>query len=209
MTLRSARIELVARRALDDRASAAVALGWYRRAHDWASTMADVCGMSAGTVVGVVAALSPLNGWESQLEWTPKILAAWNHDAHGSTPHLVATAHEWLPGPGLGTNKRKAARILCGEDPDDVLGGSKVRAFFANILGDSDSVCIDRHAWAIATGDFGSVCITPKRYRDTVAAFQCAAANLRAAFPRVEGLTPAGVQALTWEWWRANEGDRF
>jgi len=208
--IRAARVELVARRALDDRPQALVGLAWYRNAHAWAESLAAAFGLPVETVVGVVAALSPLNGWDSQLEWTPRILRAWAWDlADRST--AVETAAEWIPGPGLGANKRKAARILCGESPLDVLGGSKVRAFYANIRGDETAVCVDRHAWAIATGDVaGDVSITAKRYRETVAAFTCAAANLRAAFPALSDvLTPAGVQALTWVWWRDNTGDRF
>lgn len=199
--IHAARIELAARRALDDVSGARVHLGWYRDAHQWAQALATAYGLTVETVVGVVSALSPLNGWESQLEWTPRILDA----ARGT----VDSASEWIPGPGLGANKRKAARILCGAEPLDVLGGNKVRAFYANICGDETAVCVDRHAWAIATGT-NSVSITDKRYRATVAAYQCAAANLRAAFPKLADLlTPAGVQALTWVWWRANEGSRF
>ena len=206
--IRAARIELVARRALDSRSAAVSACRWYSDAHAWADSLATAFGLPVETVVGVVAALSPLNGWESQLEWTPRILRAWG-DVDRS--RAVETAGGWIPGPGLGANKRKAARILSGEAPLSVLGGSKVRAFFANIMGDETAVCVDRHAWAIATGDVaGDVSITAKRYRETVAAFTCAAANLRAAFPALSDvLTPAGVQALTWVWWRDNKGDRF
>lgn len=202
----SARIELVARRALDDRAGALFAMGWYRRARQWADALADVYGLPAETVIGVVAALSPLNGWESQLQWTPRILRAWAESS--ASDGMVATASVWLPGPGLGTNKRKAARILCGEDPLDVLSGPKVCAFFRNIMGDENAVCVDRHAWAIAHGG-ALVTLTPKRYLETADAFREASVALREAYPALaDSLTPAGVQALTWAWWRAHPGDR-
>ena len=226
----SARIELVARRALDDRAGALFAMGWYRRARQWADALADVYGLPAETVIGVVAALSPLNGWESQLQWTPRILRAWSKRAV-ECAELVAEfealggrgvdiadridalqssddAPDWLPGPGLGTNKRKAARILCGENPLDVLSGPKVCAFFRNIMGDENAVCVDRHAWAIAHGG-ALVTLTPKRYLETADAFREASVALREAYPALaDSLTPAGVQALTWAWWRAHPGDR-
>lgn len=210
----SARVELVARRALDD---SATGLGWYRRALEWAQELSTVYGVPVETVAGVVAALSPLNGWASQLLFTPRILAAWtavrdsaeNLDTRAA--RFVETASEWIPGPGLGGNKRKAARIFCGESPLDVLGGFKVRAFYRSIMtrGDTDDVCIDRHAWSIADGGaLGS--LTPKRYRTAAAAYVSAAANLRAAFPRIASrLTPSNVQALCWIWWRDNPGSRF
>lgn len=116
-----------------------------------------------------------------------------------------------LPGPGFKANKAKALRILKGEEPLDVLSGAKVRAFFACIMGEGNEVCVDRHAWAIAAGpEAAGLSLTDKRYRETAEAYRSAAGALRLAFPSLASdLTPAGVQALTWVWWRANEGARF
>lgn len=194
----TARIELVARRALDDREPALRALGWYARAREWAGSLAVLNSLPVETVVGVVAALSPLQSWEEQLTYTPLALSAF----WGGQP---------LPGPGFGANKNKAQRILQGERPLDVLSGAKVLAFFRAIMGDTDAVVIDRHAWAIASGpDAVGLSLTDKRYRETAEAYRAAAASLRVAFPALaELLTPAGVQALTWVYWRENPAARF
>lgn len=202
--LSTARIELVARRALDDRESARRALAWYRTAQEWARSMADRYSLPLASVVGAVAALSPQQSWEEQLTYTPLVLEAFRQGRA-------------LPGPGFKANKAKAWRILSGERPADVLSGAKVRAFFSCIMVATDyympheNVCIDRHAWAIAAGmEAAGLSLTDKRYRETAEAYRSAAGALRLAFPELaHELTPAGVQALTWVWWRANEGARF
>lgn len=205
--MRAERIELVARRALDNRAEALKALDWYHDAREYAQGLAKDYRLSRATVVGVVAALSPQSGWTDQLAWTPRVLASfWTVDERASIEE-IATA---LPGPGFLANKRKAARILKGADPLSVLSGPKVRAFFSSIMGATDDVCVDRHAFAIAWGPDAPPTLTAKRYRDTVTAYRIASARLRSAFPSMGWmLTPTGVQALTWVWWRDNPTDRF
>ena len=213
-----ARIELVARRALDCRVSARTALGWYGEARAFCEALAGAYGFPLRSVVGAVAALSPMQEWRTQLKFTPTILddfrdaiadAGFVLGADDPADVVLDDFAARIVGPGFLGNKRKAARILLGADPLAVLGGQKVRAFYRCILGDSGAVCVDRHAWSIADG--GAVgALTEKRYRTTVAAFVGAAANLRAAFPALASeLTPAGVQALTWVWWRDNPGERF
>jgi hypothetical protein len=188
-----ARIELVARRALDDAKAADVSLGWYRAARDYCASLGPV-----ETVAGIVAALSPLNTWEDQLRFTPLVIAA----ARDKLP---------LPGPGFSANKRKAVAIASGADPSTVLAGDKVVAFYRCIVtaGETDAVCVDRHAWAIAHGTGADRYLTAKRYRETAAAYVAVAAGLRARDPSDVRLTPANVQALTWVWWRDNPGLRF
>lgn len=197
----AARVELAARRALDDRDAARAALEWYDRARAWAESLAAAYGFTLEAVAGAVAALSPNVTWESQLEWTPRVLEAFRVDA------------EALPGPAYGRNKGKAAAILAGADPLEILGGPKVRAFYAGIMagGNTAAVCIDRHAWALAYGAGAvDVCLTAKRYRDAAQAYRDATAALVRAFPTLEAeLTPARVQALTWVYWRANPEGRF
>lgn len=196
--LNSARIELVARRALDDRESALRALRWYADAQAWARSLSGSHGIALPSIVGAVAALSPQQSWQEQLTYTPAVLDAF---ALGNA----------LPGPGFKANKDKALRILQGEAPLAVLSGDKVRAFFLSIMGDTENVCVDRHAWAIAAGpDAVGLSLTEKRYRETAEAYRSAAAALRLAFPMLaESLTPAGVQSLTWVYWRNNPCERF
>lgn len=176
------RIELCARRALDDRPSADKARGWYTDAREFCAELARSYDVSTRTVVGVIAALSPMQVWDDQLVWAPRILQAWK-------------IGQPIPGPGFSSNKAKARRILEGEYPHDVLRGDKVRAFYACILGDQEAVCIDRHAQAVAWGP-GAPRLTAKRYRDTARAYREVGARL--------DIPPAELQALCWVWHRAN-----
>lgn len=195
----AARVELVARRALDDAARARDGLDWYENARRFCAGIGRPYGLSVESTAGALAALSPQVSWDVQTAWAPAILDAWKQGA------------PILPGPGYGRNRAKAARILDGAPPLDVLGGPKVRAFYRSIVsaGATDAVCIDRHAWAIAGGG-PALKLTDKRYREAARAYVDAAAALRAAFPELApSLTAARVQALTWVWWRDNAADRF
>lgn len=207
----AARVELTARRALDNRPEAYRALTWYADARRFCVGIGRPHGLTVETVAGAVAALSPQVSWREQVSYAPAILDAW---AQGLT-------FRRFPGPGYNANKRKAARILAGGAPLDVLGGPKVRAFYRAITSagaDPEAVCIDRHAWALACGAEKSgprggapvPKLTDKRYREAAAAFTLAAERLRAAFPDLaERLTAPNVQALVWEFWRASQATLF
>ena len=107
---------------------------WYERAHEEAKKV------GRGDVrrgAGIIAAISPLSDWDRN----------------------VAEAHELrktgnIQSALIPDNVVKAQRIHAGEDPDEVLGGHKVRNFFANIHDPSNKepVTIDRHAYDIAMG---------------------------------------------------------
>lgn len=217
----AARIELIARRALDDRAQALLALEWYAEAKALCAEWSARCRHATlGDVVGIVAALSPQSGWLDQLKWTSRILqqlrtADFSDTSTTAEGYRIAVAElsSHIPGPGFNSNKRKAARIWLGEEPLEVLSGPKVRAFYVCIMsaGQTDQVCIDRHAWSLAVGLEGaSLHLTPKRYRETVAAYSAAAALLRASHASLAAkLTAPNVQALTWIYWRGNPEMRF
>lgn len=203
----AARIELLARRALDDRNKALAALAWYAEAKALAAEWSARCPVSTlGDIVGMLAALSPQNGWLDQVIWMPRILQQCRTLQGRDIPAEDLAEH--IPGPGFTANKRKAARIWLGESALDVLSGPKVRAFYVCIMtaGHTEQVCIDRHAWSIAAGLEGaSLHLTPKRYRETVAAYHAAAAMLRASYPGLAArLTAPNVQALTWVYFKDN-----
>jgi hypothetical protein len=68
----------------------------------------------------------------------------------------VASARNFIEGngsvQGYPANKAKAERIAKGESPDAVLGGDKVRSFFANLIGSRVAVTVDVWAQRAATG---------------------------------------------------------
>lgn len=141
---------------------------------------------------GVIAALSP------QLSWTRNADLACRLYGDGS----LDESH------GLGANIRKANRIHAGEDPDEILGGHKVRAFFSNIADPaaSPAVTVDRHAHDVARGrrysDAERVAksglSSPRIYGAFVAAYERAANEV--------GATPLQIQATTWVTWRRIHG---
>lgn len=162
-------------------------LNWYTAAYDQAVFLADYYSTYSTTqVAGVLAALSPQVSWKRNLELAESAIVS----------HLSG-----LPITGqTGDNCTKAQRILDGSSPLDVLGGLKVRAFYQCIMakGQTDSVCIDRHALAAwyCPGQVVWGSLTPKRYHAVAADYVTAA--------RVLGVSPAVCQAVVWCAWRCS-----
>lgn len=163
---------------------------WYARARALAT---DLDPADPRRAAGVIAALSP------RLTWTGNVSAA-------------RAAYAGLPIPTLKANALKARAILDGADPLDVLGGLKVRAFYACIVDDAtDAVCVDMHAHDIAVGR-----VTDDATRGMLArvgAYDAVADAYRSAariISRETGETvPAYiVQATTWVTWRRTDWHR-
>jgi len=101
-----------------------------------------------------------------------------------------------------GINKDKAIKIL--EATEDqylaILNGRKVTNFYLSIIGDSDAVCVDGHAYSIWVGERISTNKTPAigvvLYREISADY----VNATKAINRAEGTnyTAAQIQAITW-----------
>lgn len=150
---------------------------WYDRASDTAAALAAGSGLPYARCAGVIAALSPRVSWSVNVRAAAAIVDA---AAYGRAEPVVA---------GLGANRRKAWRIATGADPADVLGGDKVRAFYANITGDLSAVTVDVWAASAALGrPVGS--IGHAMYARIADAYRMAA-TLRAVSPRT-------MQAAVW-----------
>ena len=161
-----------------------LALDWYSHASQFCAELEDDFTLGKNVAAGIIAALSPKQRWDTQVRDTPGIIRE-------------LQAGKYPSGIGFFSNKNKAVRIFQGEDPLEVLGGDKVRNFYLNLTGDDHAVCIDRHALSISgfsskSADAGS--LTSGVYSRIAFAFKCAAQNL--------GLTPSGIQALTWCYFR-------
>lgn len=154
---------------------------WYADAHDIAADMAAGTPYSTDQVVGVIAALSPINPWEQNIKLAQRMI-----DSRGTLDEGYLKA-------GLS----KARRILAGEDPWAVLNSQKVRAFFECIRdqGQTDMVCVDRHALSIWYGfPITDTRIGAPMYRKIADAYRQAA---------IEAEMPAAIlQATTWVVWR-------
>jgi len=137
-------------------------------------------------VAGIIAVLSP------GLDWKTNVAAADRALMRAPT------------GPGYPRNWEKAARIVSGQRPEEVLIGPKVTAFYRLVRdgGNPIDVCVDGHAANMALGR------GKRLLKDSdVSATEIAAAQ--AGFRRAAqelGVWPCAIQAATWLGWRASGG---
>ena len=149
---------------------------WYATAHDLATMLADG---ETRKGAGVIAALSANKRWSLNCTLAERAFKIGRPSGH---------TRDAL---------RKAERIMCGEDPTDVLPmGSKTGHFFRCIAdpSDPDAVVIDRHAHDVAVGEtYGNRdrgLSVPSRYALLAHCYREAAQRL--------GELPSTVQAVTW-----------
>lgn len=165
----------------------AAGMSWYADANTFARTLDPARFHRAA---GVIAALSPMNGWQNNKN-KAALLYAQNGGGEGV---------------GLKSNVLKAQRIYAGEDAYDVLGGDKVRAFFSTIVDpyNSDSTpVIDRHAFDIAVGR-----VTDDKTRGILSRkgeYERFADVYREA-AALAGIGSPQMQAVTWMEWRRGKG---
>lgn len=164
----------------------AAGLAWYDTAGEYAASLASEYGTTVRHAAGIIAALSPSTPWQRNVLDAREVLAAFA--ARAPLTHKCST---------YGANVVKAARIASGEQPEDVLGGLKVNAFYACILGDRDRVCVDRWAARVAL-NVNLDKVSDVQYR------HCAEAYARAA--KILGVPAREVQAVTWVVIRAEHG---
>lgn len=169
---------------------------WYDRASVAAAEIAAECSLSLSVVAGVVAALSPNNRWERNV--MDATLLCRLFVAGG------ATAAETCKVSTYSANKRKALAILAGSHPLETLGGLKVRAFYACLIGSTTSVCVDGHAYAIWAGERIPTTKTPKISAKLYASISAAYIQAADTINAVTGASysAAQMQAITWLTWR-------
>lgn len=161
---------------------------WYENAYGLADALATKHGTTAEIAAGVIAALSPLNSWGSNLNLAEAFLRA-------------GGLHAGYLSAGLA----KARAILAGADIEPTLSGAKTINFYRSIItAGREGVCIDRHAWSLAVNvryEEGNIpTLKGKRYTLAVEAYKRAAKILSREYG--ETFTPAQVQAVTWVLWR-------
>lgn len=150
---------------------------WYLTANQIATLLAE--GNTAAGA-GVLAALSPQKAWHLNKRLAEQAFAS--GEARGNVGDAV----------------RKAERIMLGEDPLEVLPtDSKTWNFYRSIMdpSDPDPVCVDRHAFDLATGEVngsGNRSLTKRRYAAVAHSYREAARRL--------GEVPSALQAITWCW---------
>ena len=176
------RLESILSRATDDERLDGAQ--WYGAAQTIARIVADGLDLPLTHGAGIVAALSPQCSWDENVN---RALAFADGDDVAGMPD------------GL----RKAKAIASGQHPATVLGGRKVRSFYANIVGCHNAVTVDRHAVAIVfdrplTDKEIKVLERPGPYSVIAAAYRTVA--------RRHGIAPSTLQAITWLAWRRIKG---
>ena len=173
---------------------------WYPVALDIARTIADEHDLTTAQAIGVIAALSPRNRWERNVEDAVSLIAA--YQAGGAEQAMLTKVCTF------NSNKAKAIKVLglaAGyqgmTEVLEILSGPKLREFASCIAGLPD-VCIDGHAFCIwaanRTGLKDVPAIGVKLRREIKADYQTAADEL--------GITPSACQAITWVTWRRIHG---
>ena len=154
---------------------------WYSRALREAAAMRP---SDPHRAAAVVAALSPQVSWRLNLRAARAILRD-PYRAYGERSGI----------PGYAANLKKAAAIAAGapygKGPGDGFGGPapKVRAFWAAICGDLDSVTLD--VWAMRAAGLGNGrAPAGDQYRVGVLAYRAAARRL--------GVHARDLQAIVW-----------
>lgn len=171
-------------------------LQWYTIAHNAALSMGGARAWHLNRNAGIIAALSPLNGWNNNIAKAREVV---------SLRGKITVVKGQPNGIGLGNNVAKAIAIYKGADPLDILSGDKVTAFYRTIVdpnGDIDPV-IDRHAFDIAVGEQTdnkrrSALSRKGVYAEFAHAYREAAA--------IAGIGSAQMQAITWVQWRESLG---
>lgn len=180
-TLPSPHIIVNAFLAIEDLADVSAGIDWYQDAYGIAESLGIVYGCTTEQAAGVIAALSPQQGWAHNVKSAEKFLAT------GARVHTES-------------NMSKCRRILAGEDIMVVLNAPKTQNFWLGIKSmGAEGVCIDRHAIDIALGvrhtEASRPTISKGLYALATQAYVDAAALLSGMGCLI---TPAELQAVTW-----------
>jgi hypothetical protein len=178
---------------------------WYARARRLSESLAELhpspvrnddFEFRVRRAAGVIAALSPRLAWRKNVEYAELAYELRDLPLREFTARI----------PTLNLNAAKAHRILSGEDPDDVLGGPKVRAFYFTITNPDDAraVVVDRHAIDVAFGEVLTDATRPVMKGKNYEYISGLYVNAAKIISRETGerWTPAWVQAATWINWR-------
>lgn len=157
---------------------------WYSQAHALAVELDPNMPSRAAAVIAV---LSPMMSWDRNVA-------------------LARDVYAGKPARCLGSNANKAAMLMAGAEPNDVLSGPKVRAFWRAIANpnDPDAIVIDRHALSIAAGSALNDQQIKSMLRPQSAYGQVVKLYANAA--RIVNVSPVALQATTWVIWRRMKG---
>jgi hypothetical protein len=162
-------------------------LTWYNEAHEFCRLLSEKYNESLVTVCAVMSALSPGTNWEQNKKDTIAILER-------KRKYKCTT---------YGQNVRKAREILSDGIPRfNPKTGAKTYNFFHLLVEPDNSlfVCIDRHAFTIATDEIYTG-LRGKQYSLIAKRYIRAAKKI--------GLLPSQLQAILWVDYRIKNDIKF
>lgn len=174
-------------------------LNWYKNALEVAEQLGESYDLGGRLkAIGVLAALSPRNRWERNIQDAEQLIDAYTTGGPQEAALIKVCT--------FGANKKKAISILelrhaSETDILAILSGPKVQEFFHCIFG-LDDVCIDGHAYCIWNGCRTGLADVPKigvKLRRQIKE------DYRAVAKR-NNLTGFQVQAITWLAYRRLHG---
>tara|TARA_B100000131_G_C18052261_1_gene586933 strand:+ start:574 stop:1197 length:624 start_codon:yes stop_codon:yes gene_type:complete len=187
--------EIVARFTLATTQEVQLGCDWYPSALKIAARIGEKYGLSAETVAGVIAALSPNNRWERNIIDAEAIIKCWA--AGGTRTDMLAVSCCTY-----GKMKAKAVDILTRDIPIiEILNGKKLIEFFNCITNPMlNDVCIDGHAYSVWFGKRLTMKEVPpigKKLRQTIKTdYRDATSFINEELN--ESYKPADIQAITW-----------
>ena len=138
---------------------------WYSDAQKFTETLSSEFNnqISSIKIAGVVAALSPRNEWNRNKFDAEQICKEFLSNKYYQ---LNLFGYHFLLNSKVCTfhaNKSKAIQILLSDDSkiESILKGNKLISFYRGIIGDTEAVCIDGHAFNIASNRVTSLAEVP------------------------------------------------
>jgi len=173
---------------------------WYAKAYCESMKISEDLNIPIHIVVGVVAALSPNNKWDRNIENARTLCEA----------YIKGDSIDSFKVSTYGKMKEKAWSILDAmpdyEETKRILNGQKIVCFFENIMGEN-TCTVDGHAYNIyhakRVGLTGSISIGKKEYQTIQKAYQTAG---MVTSINNKPLKAYEMQAITWVVWRRIHG---
>ena len=186
---------------------------WYPDALTIATDLGARFDIHPMTAAGVIAALSPNNRWERNVQDAENMIRAYVAGGADAAMEVKACTY--------GAMKQKAVDILSLPVGDnvrailDVLNGRKIKAFFGCIIeldandprlnkNETVDVCVDGHAYGIWIGERLSMKDVPnigvKLYATIADQYRQATEEINAE--NGTSYSPGQIQAITWVAWR-------
>ena len=180
---------------------------WYQNAQDFTKAVANKLNandLSRFKVSGVISAISPRNEWNKNKLDAENLCKEFVSNKYYQLPLFDADYHTLLKTKvsTFNTNKSKAVKILLNDDSkiESILKGNKLINFYLGIIGDTEAVTIDGHAFNIASNRVTSLAEVPaisdKNYKTLQNVYRDAKNFINKRYGL--NLKTGELQAVTW-----------